>query len=146
LNGMNISISLQALRFLLSCGVGIFLALFYDLMRILRYSFHCSRWITNLTDLFFSFCALTAFALFVLGVCQGDIRSFLVVGLTLGMLLYFLTVSRFILHAGKQLANGVLWICSVLWYPFAALHKKLCQHRQKRRQEHGSHEQKEKSG
>lgn len=146
MNGMNISISLQLTRFLLSCLFGVFLAFVYDLMRILRRGFHHSHLVTNLTDALFSFLALTSFALFVLIPCEGDIRFFLIIGFAMGMLLYFLTLSRLILRSGELLICGVQFVFRVLWYPFTVLQKYLFSHRQKRSNDHGSYKQKKESG
>ena len=144
--GMNISISLQAVRFLLSCGFGIVLGLFYDFFRVIRLSFCNNSIVTFIADIIYSFFALTFFALFILVVCQGDIRFFLLIGSFFGIIFYVQFASRIVVHAGCKIADHVKTLLCTILFPFLWIRNKYCLYRQKRRLKHGIYKQKEKSG
>ena len=146
MNGMIVSIPLQLRRFLLACVLGIILALLYDLLRLIRRSFRNRKGITVLSDFLYSFLALSAFALFVLLPCEGDIRLFLIIGTSLGMLLYFLTASKPFLLVGESILHIFTVIIKVAVYPLYLLKKHIFLHRQKRRHDHDISKQKKESG
>jgi len=146
LNGMSISISIQLFRFLLSCCFGIDLSFFYDFLRVLRNGFGRGRLVTVLTDTVFSFSAVASFSLYILIPCEGDIRAFLILGLVGGMVLYFLTISRWVLCLGDHIFALLKIIVSIIIFPFRLLHKNVFLHRQKRRKLYDSCKQEKEFG
>ena len=146
MNGMSISISIQLFRFLWSCCFGIVLSFFYDFLRIIRNGFGRGRLVTVLTDSVFSFSAVASFSLYVLIPCEGDIRAFLIFGLAGGMILYFLTISRWVLRLGDHVFALLKKIISIILFPFRLLHKKFLLHRQKRRKMYDNCKQEKESG
>ena len=140
---MEISITEQAIRFVMSCILGIALALLFDLMRIIRYAFHCNHLITVITDGIFSITALIGFVVYVMAACEGDLRLFLLIGLSLGALLYLMTLSKTVLQAGDFIVHCIKVFLYILFFPLIWIHKNLCEHLQKRRRKNGNFAQKE---
>ncbi len=146
MNGMSISISLQAIRFLMSCVLGIILGFLYDFMRIFRRSFNCSSILTLATDILYSILVVVSYGLFVLIICEGDIRAFLFVGASLGMILYFLAISNMVIRVGDVITMCIKTIFAILFFPIIWIFRKVRVYRHKRRSNHDSHNQKKESG
>ncbi len=89
---MKTSLVLQFQGFLISVGVGVLLALFYDVFRIFRTVFHSERRAVFCQDLFFMLCAAFITFLLALGVSYGNVRFYILAGEIIGWCLYYLTV------------------------------------------------------
>lgn len=88
---MELPIALQALQFAISGAAGLGLGLIYDLLRALR---RRNRRLAILLDLLFCAMALLLFLLLALYPGHGILRLFMLGGIGLGMILWFLTASR----------------------------------------------------
>ncbi len=146
MNGMSISISLQAVRFLMSCALGLILGLIYDIIRIFRRNFGLGNVLTLITDILYSITALLLYGLFVLVMCEGDIRAFLFIGASLGVILYFLAISHAVIKVGDGIIKFVIIFIKILFFPIIWIFKKIKVYRQKRRSNHGNLKQKKESG
>lgn len=83
-------IALQALQFAISGAAGLGLGLIYDLLRALR---RRNRRLAILLDLLFCAMALLLFLLLALYPGHGILRLFMLGGIGLGIILWFLTAS-----------------------------------------------------
>ncbi len=146
MNGMSISISLQAIRFLMSCALGLILGFIYDIIRIFRRNFGLGNVLTIISDILYSITVLLLYGLFVLVVCEGDIRAFLFIGASLGMILYFLAVSQAVIKVGDGIIKFGIILFKILFFPIIWIFKKINVYRQKRSSNHGNHKQKKESG
>lgn len=73
---------------------GIIIGLFFDIFRVFRRTFKTSDFITYLQDIIFWTCT-GLFILFVLfKVNNGEIRSYSIIGLIAGTLIYMFTISK----------------------------------------------------
>lgn len=89
---MKTSLILQFQGFLISAGVGVLLAAFYDIFRIFRTVFRSEKRAVFFQDLFFMLCATFATFLVALGVSYGNVRFYILAGEIIGWCLYYLTI------------------------------------------------------
>ena len=75
---------------------GIVIGVLFDVFRILRRSFKTADWLTTLQDILFWILAgfITLFSIFKFN--NGEIRSYIFIGIALGVLIYMLTLSKYI--------------------------------------------------
>lgn len=99
---------------------GIAIGILFDIFRILRKSFKTADIITYLQDILFWILAglIILFAIFRFN--NGEIRSYLFVGIAIGILLYMLTMSKFIV---KYCVKLIQWLTKIIAYPFQILGK-----------------------
>ncbi|MBE6954895.1 MAG: hypothetical protein E7449_03170 [Ruminococcaceae bacterium] len=118
---MQQSVALQSLQFVLCGALGLALAVFYDALRALRRECHVPAWIA---DLLFCLGCLASMLLFALYPGRGEFRLFMFLGLILGSIFYFLTLSGPILHLLSFLLRIILIIIGFLCFPIKFLIKK----------------------
>ena len=91
-----ISASLQISSFLYSIVLGIIFALVYEIFRVIRKLKKHSTISVFVQDiLYFAVISVVTF-LFFLSRTNGEIRLFIIIGISLGYLFYFLLVSRYV--------------------------------------------------
>jgi len=97
--GIILSMSGQAWLFLGAVVVGGLVGVFYDVFRILRRTapFLRGTFIVGFTDLIFWLTSTIGVFYFFLNSSYGEIRLFSMLGAVLGGVIYFATVSRFVL-------------------------------------------------
>ena len=84
----------QLISFLISCGVGVVYCLIYDILRAIRKSTDVTDGTVFLQDIvYFIIISITTFMLLT-ALSNGEIRSYVIIGLLLGFLLCFCTFSR----------------------------------------------------
>ena len=84
----------QLISFLISCGVGIVYCLIYDVLRAIRKSCAVTDGTVFLQDIvYFVIISITTFMLLT-ALSNGEIRSYVIIGLLLGFLLCFCTFSK----------------------------------------------------
>lgn len=104
---MEISISEQALEFLLSCLLGAVLGVLYDAFRILRAAIPHGRILTLLEDiLFWALSAVITF-FFLLLFSEGQVRLYILLGELLGFIVYYFTVGSLVIGASKWIIRQV---------------------------------------
>lgn len=74
---------------------GIVIGILFDIFRILRRSFKTADWVTYLQDILFWILAgsIMLFSIFTFN--SGEIRSYVFIGIILGIIIYILAISRF---------------------------------------------------
>ena len=106
---MNISESIgkELDMLLISFGIGILLVFVYDILRILRRLIpHGTFWVSVEDFLFWTGSAVVVFVM-LYPISGGYLRGFSIGGIVLGMLLYNLYVSRY-------LVQGIVWVVRFL--------------------------------
>ena len=79
----------QLISFLISCGVGVIYCLVYDILRAVRKSTNVTDGMVFLQDIvYFIIISITTFMLLT-ALSNGEIRSYVIIGLMLGFLLCF---------------------------------------------------------
>jgi spore cortex biosynthesis protein YabQ len=93
---MILSMPEQAWLFLTTVVVGVVVGLFYDFFRVLRKTAPHGYLAVQLEDLFFWLAVTVLVFYYMLHRNYGEIRFFSLLGMGVGVVLYFVTVSRFI--------------------------------------------------
>ena len=102
-----IDVSAQALTFLMSLGLGCVLCLLYDVVRALHNTCIKGFFEVFVCDLlFWSVCVFITFCFLVLR-CNGSVRTFVLIGETIGAVTTRLTVSRLFLPFISKVFNGL---------------------------------------
>lgn len=92
----------QITAFLYSILLGMIFCLFYDLLRAFRFAVKLTDLSVFLYDVFyFSVISVITF-IFLLAVTNGELRGFVFLGILLGFLLFYFTVSRVLLKYLKS--------------------------------------------
>lgn len=93
---------------------GITIGILFDIFRILRRSFKTTDLITYIEDILFWILtgAIVLFSIFKFN--DGQIRSYVVVGIAFGIFIYMFTISRFII---KYSVIIIKWIKKIISYP-----------------------------
>jgi len=86
----------QAVLFLSTIIVGATIGLFYDVFRVFRKTAPHSTFAVQVEDLFFWIAATVGTFYFMLTRSYGEIRIFALLGVVLGIVLYFNTISKWI--------------------------------------------------
>ncbi|MBQ2295686.1 MAG: spore cortex biosynthesis protein YabQ [Clostridia bacterium] len=87
--------------------MGVALCLFYDLLRIFRLAVPPGKILAFFEDVLWFFVAAVVTYLVCLAKCNGEVRSYVLVGEAVGFLLCRLTVSRGIMTAAKPSIRAV---------------------------------------
>lgn len=90
---MEISIAVQTLVFLKSILLGTALSVLYDVLRAARRTARAGVGATAVCDALFWMILLPSLFVFVLMAANGEGRGYILLGMTLGGVLYFLTLS-----------------------------------------------------
>ncbi|WP_162840357.1 spore cortex biosynthesis protein YabQ [Acetanaerobacterium elongatum] len=100
---MEVVVSHQTVLFLQACLLGFLLGIFYEIFRILRLLIQTGPVAIFVQDiLYWSVSALISF-LFILAVNSGQLRIFLLLGIVIGMVVYFLTLGVLVMKASKAI-------------------------------------------
>ncbi|MCL2500006.1 MAG: spore cortex biosynthesis protein YabQ [Defluviitaleaceae bacterium] len=94
---MILSMPAQAWLFVATVVVGGAVGVFYDFFRVLRRTAPHGKWAVQLEDLFFWLAVTVLVFYYMLHRNYGEIRFFALLGMGLGVTLYFVTVSRIII-------------------------------------------------
>ena len=87
----------QTRAFLYAALLGLSLGFLYDILRALRMTLGAGRLLTGALDLIFCFVSAAGFFALTLVFCQGQVRSYGLVGAGLGAVLYFVGPSPVLL-------------------------------------------------
>ena len=102
---MILSMSGQAWLFLSTVLVGGAVGLLYDITRIFRKTARHSGLAVQLEDLLFWMAATGLTFYYMLHRNYGEIRVFTLIGIAIGLVLYFVTVSRWVLIVSVAIVN-----------------------------------------
>lgn len=119
----------QAILFTIYGACGIVIGLLFDIFRILRRSFKTTDTITYIEDIIFGILTgiFLIFMLFIFS--NGQLRLYIFLAITLGLILYFITISKYFIKINvkilKILKKIIISIISVFTYPFKKISKLL---------------------
>ena len=102
---MILSMTGQAWLFLSAVMVGAVIGLFYDVFRVLRKTARHNRLAVQLEDLVFWVAATGLTFYYMLHRNYGEIRPFILIGVAIGALLYFATISRWVIFVFVVIVN-----------------------------------------
>lgn len=104
---MENTIILQLYLLLIFVITGIIIGIFFDIFRILRKSFKTPDIITYIEDVIFWILSGLFFLYILFIYNNGEIRSYVIIGLLLGILLYFLLISKYFIKINVLIINFV---------------------------------------
>ncbi len=93
---------------------GIAIGILFDVFRILRKSFKTTDWITYIQDILFWILAGAIILFSIFQFNNGEIRSYVFLGIILGVILYMLTISKFIIRSSVFI---IKWLKKIISYP-----------------------------
>ena len=117
----------QANLFLIFAINGVIIGLLFDIFRILRKSFKTSDIITIIEDILFWILTgfIILYSIFVFN--NGEIRFFMFIGIFLGVMLYMLLLSRYIIKVSVTIISVVKkvlgFIFKILIFPIQSMYK-----------------------
>jgi len=111
---MILSMTGQAWLFLSTIVVGAAIGLFYDAFRVLRKTARHNGLAVQLEDLIFWLAATGLTFYYMLHRNYGEIRLFSLVGVAVGALLYFATVSRWVVVVFVTVVNYILRVIAAV--------------------------------
>ena len=91
---MNVSVSGQTMEFIYSALLGVGLAAVYDIFRLTRAYLKTGKLATGIMDVIFWMLSMAGLMGFVLTVCDGQMRWYILVGAFCGGFVYICTVSH----------------------------------------------------
>lgn len=91
---MNVSVSGQTMEFIYSALLGVSLAAVYDVFRLVRVYLKAGKLVTGVMDVIFWLLSMAGLMGFVLTVCDGQMRWYILVGAFCGGFVYICTVSH----------------------------------------------------
>lgn len=111
----------QAYLFIMFILNGILIGVLFDIFRILRKSFKTSDFITYIEDITFWILAGTLTLYFIFSLNNGEIRLYILIGIILGIIIYMLTISKYIVKFSVEvinfLKNIILKVIRIINYP-----------------------------
>ncbi|WP_271714284.1 spore cortex biosynthesis protein YabQ [Anaeromicropila herbilytica] len=109
-------IGLQAKFFIASVASGIIMLIVYDILRILRRIIEHSKFMVALEDVLFWI--LSSVFIFMMMYIENDgiIRGFSIMGMLLGMIIYNLLLSKYIVNGISFLLNKIIEIIKKIIY------------------------------
>lgn len=117
----------QAYLFLIFTLNGIFIGILFDFFRILRKSFKTINLITNVEDIIFWILTGLSIIYCMSNFSDGSLRLFMFLGLGIGLTIYILTLSNFIIKTVVKVISiikkFIITIISIITFPFKAIFK-----------------------
>lgn len=104
---------------------GIIIGLLFDFFRIQRKVIKTFDFITYLQDALFWVLSGIVLIISIMNFTNGEIRSYMILGIIIGVFLYFNTFSKYIMKISMGIANFFIKILHILISPIKKLSKKL---------------------
>ena len=104
---------------------GIIIGLLFDFFRIQRKVINTFDFITYLQDALFWILSGIVLIISIMNFTNGEIRSYMILGIIIGVVLYFNTFSKYIMKISVGIANFFIKILHILINTIKKLSKKL---------------------
>lgn len=104
---------------------GIAIGILFDTFRILRRSFKTADWVTYVQDILFWILTGCIILFSIFRFNNGEIRSYVFLGLAIGVILYMITISRFFIEYSVLIINFIKKILSVPIHFFSNIINKM---------------------
>lgn len=119
---MNDSTSNQITTLLIFAITGIIIGILFDFFRIQRKIIKTFDFVTYIQDILFWLFSGIIVIFSVMKFTNGELRSYMVFGIVLGIIIYFSIFSKFIMKISVSIIQFLLKIISILLFPV----KKFC--------------------
>ena len=104
---------------------GLIIGAIFDLFRGIRKTFKCNNIITYIQDILFWILSGILIIIFMYLYTDGCIRSFIFVGLSIGIIFYLLTVSKYVFKIYVFLLKNIKYLLYWIFFPFRFVYKLL---------------------
>ena len=110
----------QAYIFIIFSIVGIVIGVLFDIFRILRKTFKTKDIITYIEDIIFWIITgiIIIYTMYVF--CNGELRFYMIIGIILGITIYMITISQYLIKASVFIINIVK---KIIIYPIVQIYK-----------------------
>lgn len=99
---------------------GITIGVFFDIFRILRKSFKTPDVITYIEDIVFWIFTGLFFIFILFKYNNGELRSYILIGLIFGIIIYIITISKYFINISVNIINKIK---KILEYPIKLIYK-----------------------
>lgn len=120
---MDDSLRQQIIILIHFCISGLAIGFLFDFFRIQRKVIKTYDLITYIQDITFWIVTAIIIIITVLKYTDGEIRSYMVIGLVLGIIIYFYAFSKFIIKFVLKVTDIIKRILSILVYPIKKIIK-----------------------
>ena len=117
---MNINTYNQFYNLLIFAIIGIIIAILFDMFRILRKTFKTPDFITYIEDFLFWILVGIILLFSIFNFNNGEIRSYVFIGLILGITLYIVTISKYFIKISVIILD---FLKNILYFPFKIINK-----------------------
>ena len=116
-------VSDQLISFLRAALLGMSAAVVYDLLRAVRLRFGGGKILTHILDAVYVLSALLVVVLFTLQQGDGELRLYMVLAMTLGFCVYFLSLSSIFAPLWSFWVEVLGALLGILWKPMGILRR-----------------------
>ncbi|WP_408955210.1 spore cortex biosynthesis protein YabQ [Natroniella sp. ANB-PHB2] len=102
-----VSLRLQVFTFVNMMIVGLIIGFFFDFYRVIRGNFQLGRITTDLFDLLFSLAVTLFVFLGLIYSNQGQVRLYIFIGVISGEVIYYLTISKYIISFLQRVVRTI---------------------------------------
>lgn len=117
----------QAYLFLIFTVNGILIGFLFDIFRIIRKSFKTTDLMTYIEDIMFWILTGIIILFSICKFCDGELRGFTIIGIAIGIIIYMLIISTYIIKVSLFIINILKTVLSkiigVIIYPFKIIFK-----------------------
>lgn len=114
LGGSNLN---QLYTFLIFILVGMVIGITYDIFRILRKSFRTIDFITYIQDFLFWIITGVILLYSIFTFNNGELRSYIFIGILLGLILYMLSISKFFVEICTKIICSIKKVIKMTFSP-----------------------------
>ena len=115
----------QLFSFFIYVIVGILLGFIFDIFRALRKSIKKSTVATNIEDILFVIISFIIITTVVQIISKGELRFYILLGIIFGILIYFLSVSKYIITGETWILKSIIKILKSIYNFFIKFFKKI---------------------
>lgn len=113
----------QIYLFLIYMLCGIVIGIGFDIFRVLRKSFRTSDMVTYIEDILFGILTGIFLIIMLFIFNNGQLRFFIFVAISLGLLLYLLTISKYFIKINVIILAFIKKLVHMMLYPIQKLYK-----------------------
>ena len=118
-------LSVEVYLFIVYLLCGIAIGMFFDIFRVLRRSFKTPDLVTYIEDVIFGVLTGVFLIIMLFVLNNGELRFYIFIAITLGLAIYFLTISKFFIKINVKILTtikkSILKILSIIFYPINML-------------------------
>lgn len=104
---MRYALANEVFTFLYSCLLGGVICVIFDFFRVIRICIKCHSVFVFIQDIIFFIITTVLISAFTVLLGDGNFRAFILFGVIIGFVLYFFTISLFLMNLLKRIVNAI---------------------------------------